>query len=195
LLARLLQDFVLQKDVVVLALRQRAVPIALEIASAIGATSGLLKTSPPLKGRTVLLVDDGIDDAARGKAAIAAVRRQKPVQIVIAAPVASREASHEVARTADQCVWLATPHPFHSISFWYDDSARWARGHHPISARRLTTAAVRFATARQQPSVTTDDDWAPLSSRDVASDVVDASESGHVAALGTRPLLGTSLSE
>jgi predicted phosphoribosyltransferase len=123
LLGRLLEDFVRQPNVVVLALRQRAVPIAREIAAAIGATSGLLKASPPLQGRTVILVDDGIDDATRDNAAIALVRRQNPARIVIAAPVASREASYEVARAADRCVWLATPHPFHSIGFWYGDSS------------------------------------------------------------------------
>ena len=125
LLSRLLENF--GPDVVVLALRQRAVPIALEITSALGATAGLLTECPRLQGRTVILVDAGIDDAARDNAAIVALRRQKPTRIVIAAPVASRAASREVARTADGCVCLATPHPFHSISFWYDDSARWAR--------------------------------------------------------------------
>jgi predicted phosphoribosyltransferase len=152
LLSRLLEDFVPKSDVVVLALRQRAVPIALEITSAIGATSGLLTACPPLQGRTVILVDAGIDDPARDNAAIAALRCQKPAQIVIAAPVASREASREVARTADRCVCLATPHPFHSITFWYDDSARWARTDHPTLARPLPPAAVRFATPiRQRP--------------------------------------------
>jgi predicted phosphoribosyltransferase len=134
LLSGLLENF--GPDVVVLALRQRAVPIALEITSAIGATAGLLTECPPLQGRTVILVDAGIDDAARDNAVIVALRRQEPARIVITAPVASREASREVARTADECVCLATPHPFHSISFWYDDSARWARSDHLAGVKR-----------------------------------------------------------
>jgi putative phosphoribosyl transferase len=81
-------------------------------------------------------VDAGIDDPDRDNAVIIALRRQEPGRIVIAVPVASREASREVARTADGCVCLATPHPFHSISFWYDDSGRWARSDHAAGVRR-----------------------------------------------------------
>ena len=136
-------------DVVVLALRQRAIPVALEITSAIGATAGLLTECPPLHGRTVILVDAGIDDPARDNAVILSLRRLEPARIVIAAPVASREASREVARTADECVCLATPHPFHSIGFWYDDSARWARSDHAAGVKTAAIAAsLRTGDAR-----------------------------------------------
>ncbi|MDE3053542.1 MAG: phosphoribosyltransferase, partial [Gemmatimonadota bacterium] len=51
-----------------------------------------------LRGRIVLLVDDGLATGSTMLAAVAAVRTQEPARIVVAAPVASRDACEALGR-------------------------------------------------------------------------------------------------
>lgn len=74
-----------------------------------------------LRDRTVLLVDDGLATGASMRAAVEAVRASNPARIVVAAPVASRQAHDELARLADEVVCVATPEPFWGVGAWYDD--------------------------------------------------------------------------
>lgn len=78
---------------------------------------------PPLdlRGRTVLLVDDGLATGASMRAAVEAVRASSPARIVVAAPVASRQARDDLVRLADEVVFVATPEPFWGVGAWYDD--------------------------------------------------------------------------
>ncbi len=78
---------------------------------------------PPLeaRGQTVILVDDGLATGASMRAAIRAVRRLTPKEIIVAVPVAARASVDEVAREADKFVCLATPDDFAAVSLWYID--------------------------------------------------------------------------
>lgn len=78
---------------------------------------------PPLRlqGHTVLLVDDGIATGATLEAAVRAVRAQQPRQVVVAAPVASRQAAERLRPLVDLLVLGATPEPFGAVSLWYRD--------------------------------------------------------------------------
>lgn len=78
---------------------------------------------PPLdaRGQTVILVDDGLATGASMRAAIRAVRRLTPKEIIVAVPVGARESVDEVAREADKLVCLATPEDFAAVSLWYID--------------------------------------------------------------------------
>ena len=78
---------------------------------------------PPLAlaGRTVILVDDGVATGATLEAAARAVRAGSPRRLVIAAPVASPEASTRLACLADELVMGATPRPFGAVGSWYQD--------------------------------------------------------------------------
>lgn len=73
------------------------------------------------KGKTAILVDDGIATGASMKAAIAAVRRRGPKRVVVAAPVASADAATELAALADEIVILATPANFRAVGLYYED--------------------------------------------------------------------------
>jgi putative phosphoribosyl transferase len=78
---------------------------------------------PPadLKGKTAVVVDDGI---ATGGTAIAAVRwakAQGATRVVLAVPVAPREAVARLAKEADEVVCLDTPEPFYAVGQWYGD--------------------------------------------------------------------------
>ena len=79
--------------------------------------------APPLdlKGRTVILVDDGLATGATMRAAVVAVRRLGAGRVVVAIPVAPAETCERFAREADAVVCLMTPDPFRAIGQWYDD--------------------------------------------------------------------------
>jgi len=78
---------------------------------------------PDVRGRTVVLVDDGLASGATLRAAALAVRRRKPARLVAAVPVASPLHCDEVRPAVDELVALATPDPFETVSAWYEDFA------------------------------------------------------------------------
>jgi len=79
------------------------------------------KPFPDLSGRTVIVVDDGLATGSTMRAAVAALRHQRPARIVVAVPVAAAETCEELRREADEVVCAATPAPFHAVGLWYED--------------------------------------------------------------------------
>jgi putative phosphoribosyl transferase len=76
---------------------------------------------PDVRGRTVILVDDGIATGATVRAAARALRSQGPERLVIAAPVASPSVAAMLRREADEVVCVALPEDFFAISAWYHE--------------------------------------------------------------------------
>jgi len=78
---------------------------------------------PDVRGRTVILVDDGLATGATMRAAARALRQQDPAHLVVAVPVASEETCRQFqdAREADEVVCALTPEPFLAVGYWYDD--------------------------------------------------------------------------
>lgn len=74
-----------------------------------------------LRGRTVLVVDDGLATGSTMAAAVAGIRAQDPARIVVAVPVASREAMAALREVADECVSALTPAAFGGVGQWYED--------------------------------------------------------------------------
>ncbi len=74
-----------------------------------------------VRGRTVIVVDDGLATGATMRAAAQALRQQGPARVVIAAPLAARETCHTLASEADEILCAMTPDPFYSVGLWYDD--------------------------------------------------------------------------
>ncbi|WP_456402893.1 phosphoribosyltransferase [Hydrogenimonas sp.] len=78
----------------------------------------------PVRGRTVILVDDGIAMGSTMRAAVALCRREKAGKVVVAAPVGSPRAKEEFAQIADDVVILSTPPFFRAVADayerWYD---------------------------------------------------------------------------
>jgi len=75
---------------------------------------------PPVAGRTVILIDDGLATGATMEAAIRAVRQSKPARVVAAAPVGAAETCERLAALADDVICAATPEPFQAVGLWYE---------------------------------------------------------------------------
>jgi predicted phosphoribosyltransferase len=76
---------------------------------------------PSVRGKTVILVDDGLATGATMHAAAAALRSQNPKRIVVAVPVAAASSCEEFGDVVDEVVCAETPEPFMAVGQWYDD--------------------------------------------------------------------------
>jgi putative phosphoribosyl transferase len=79
------------------------------------------RPTPDLRGKQVILVDDGLATGSSMRAAIGTVRTQSPARIVVAVPVAARETCDELKREVEELVCLRTPEPFSAVGLWYED--------------------------------------------------------------------------
>ncbi|WP_298273492.1 phosphoribosyltransferase [Geobacter sp.] len=79
------------------------------------------KGIPPLAGKTVILVDDGVATGATAKAAVTTLNREEIARLVLALPVASREAEREISAMVDEWVCLQTPAGFMAVGNYYYD--------------------------------------------------------------------------
>src|SRR3989440_8908914 len=76
---------------------------------------------PDVRGRRVILVDDGLAIGATMRAAVMALRQLQPARIVVAVPTASPETCEELKAEADDVVCAITPEPFLAVGHWYED--------------------------------------------------------------------------
>lgn len=74
-----------------------------------------------LKGRTAILVDDGLATGSTMLAAVAFAKKHLAKRIVVAVPVASVEAVDKLREKVDECVCLATPELFLAVGVWYEN--------------------------------------------------------------------------
>ena len=74
-----------------------------------------------IKGRTVILVDDGLATGATMHAAVLALRQEHPARIIVAVPVAAAETCDAFREIADDIVCAETPAPFYAVGLWYED--------------------------------------------------------------------------
>jgi putative phosphoribosyl transferase len=75
----------------------------------------------PLSNKTVLLVDDGLATGSTMRAAVTAVRAQRPARIIVAVPVGAPSTCSELSKDADEVVCLRSPEPFVAVGLWYRD--------------------------------------------------------------------------
>ena len=73
------------------------------------------------QGRTVILVDDGLATGCTMRAAIAALKQQRPEQMIVAVPVASPITCAQLEVEVDQVVCLQQPQSLQAIGNWYHD--------------------------------------------------------------------------
>jgi putative phosphoribosyl transferase len=79
---------------------------------------------PEVAGKVAILVDDGLATGATMRAAVAALRSQRPSRIVVAVPAAAAPTRDDLAGEVDEIVAAATPTPFHAVGLSYVDFAQ-----------------------------------------------------------------------
>jgi predicted phosphoribosyltransferase len=92
---------------------------------------------PEVRGKTVILVDDGLATGASMHAAIQGLREQEPAHIVVAVPTASPETCEAFEDEVDRIVCAETPQPFFGVGFWYENFSQTS----DEEVRRLLTQA------------------------------------------------------
>ncbi len=78
---------------------------------------------PPtdVRGKTVILIDDGLATGASMRAAVKGLRAQHPARIVVAVPTAAAEVCEAFRDEVDEIVCAITPEPFQGVGRWYED--------------------------------------------------------------------------
>lgn len=74
---------------------------------------------PNVRGKTVILVDDGIATGSTMLAAVAAVRQLEAARIVVAAPVIAGLTYYQMRRAADDVAAVIVPEKFYGVGQWY----------------------------------------------------------------------------
>ena len=79
------------------------------------------RSPPDMKGRTVILVDDGLATGSTMRAAAAALRAQGVERLIVAVPVAPPETCEALRSEVDEVVCALEPEPFLAVGLWYED--------------------------------------------------------------------------
>lgn len=79
------------------------------------------RPAPQLRGKVVILVDDGIATGSTMRLAVSLVRRAQAAKIIVAVPVAPSDSCEAIAAEVDDFICLSKPQPFFSVGQWYED--------------------------------------------------------------------------
>jgi predicted phosphoribosyltransferase len=79
------------------------------------------RPAPDLRGRVVILVDDGLATGATMRAAVAALRQLGVAKIVVAVPVGAAETCREFEHEVDETVCVIAPEWFQAVGQFYED--------------------------------------------------------------------------
>jgi putative phosphoribosyl transferase len=111
-----------------------------------------------VRGRTVILVDDGIATGGTVRAAIRALRSMRAGRIVVAAPVVAAESVRRIAAEADDLVYVEAPADLVALGQWYEDFSQ-------LSDDEVIDALARGSAAKGPPD---DPDAVTVPAGDVA---------------------------
>jgi putative phosphoribosyl transferase len=94
-----------------------------------------------VRGRTAVVVDDGVATGGTAIAALRWARAQGATRVILAVPVAPRASLERLADEADDVVVLETPEPFFAVGEWYRDFDQ-------TTDREVVSALARSAGSR-----------------------------------------------
>ncbi len=126
----------------------------------------------PLRGRTVILVDDGLATGHSALAAVQSLRKRGATRVILAVPVAAPESAHELRRHVDEVVCVEAPAELWAVGYWYEDFR-------PTTEEEVAALLARYGEPPPQtpgvegPRARTPDDPAPRELGDpIAREVV-----------------------
>ena len=79
------------------------------------------RPEPDVKGKFVILIDDGLATGSTIRAAALALRQQQPARIIVGVPVSAPETCDEYRIGVDEIICAVTPEPFLGVGMWYVD--------------------------------------------------------------------------
>ena len=74
-----------------------------------------------LKGKTVIIIDDGIATGNTLMGTVNVLRKSNPGKIVIGVPVASKSAVQKLAKEVDEVIVVMIPEEFYGVGAFYED--------------------------------------------------------------------------
>ena len=77
------------------------------------------RPEPKVRGRTVIMVDDGLATGVTASAAILALRQRAPRCLVLAVPVCALQTIETIRSEVDELICLKVPSDLMAIGFWY----------------------------------------------------------------------------
>jgi putative phosphoribosyl transferase len=108
------------------------------------------RPAPELRGKIVIVVDDGLATGATMRAAVAALRKREVAKVVVAVPVGSRETCGEFQTEVDETVCAKVPDFFRAVGEHYEDFSQTS----DEEVRQLLAEASRqFESAPGPPGV------------------------------------------
>jgi putative phosphoribosyl transferase len=76
---------------------------------------------PEIRGRTVILVDDGLATGVTARAAVEALRLREPLRLILAVPVCAAQTAEALRSEVDELVCLGASSDLTAIGLWYQD--------------------------------------------------------------------------
>jgi predicted phosphoribosyltransferase len=82
------------------------------------------KQPTPIKGKVIIIVDDGVATGHTLLSTIEMIKKEGPKKLVIAVPVASKQAAQKLSEVVDEfvCVWI--PSHFRAVGEFYAEFAQ-----------------------------------------------------------------------
>lgn len=80
-----------------------------------------VRPAQPLRGRWVIVVDDGLATGSTMRAGLQAIRQQQPARLVVAVPVGPQSTCESLRDVADEVVCTLMPTPFYAVGLWYQN--------------------------------------------------------------------------
>jgi putative phosphoribosyl transferase len=106
---------------------------------------------PDIKGKTVILIDDGLATGSTIRAAAQALRQQEPAKIIVAVPVSAPQTCDEYRIGVEEIVCALTPEPFFGVGQWYLDFSQTSDDEvRQLLERARADSQIRNAVASSQ---------------------------------------------
>ena len=117
-----------------------------------------------VRGRTIILVDDGAATGASMHAAVRATKQLGAKRIVVALPVTSAEALRTLRAAADEVACILTPAVFQSVGEWYQRFEQTSDTEvSTLLARARAREHARRRDCKEQPEVAMESQTLPAS--------------------------------